>query len=129
MWTSQFIRTQQTASTVDAPTEQWKSLNEIDAGICEGMTYEEIAEKFPDEFSLRDQDKYQYRYPGGEVSDCFIFNFCHSVAELHLDLRKFTVKLVDFFVGFNLFCFTNFWHYKVFNQRINKKKKITQNPF
>lgn len=66
VWTSQFYRTQQTGLLVDAPTEQWKSLNEIDAGICEGMTYEEIAEKFPDEFSLRDQDKYHYRYPGGE---------------------------------------------------------------
>lgn len=51
---------------MDAPTETWKSLNEIDAGICEGMTYEEIAEKFPEEFSMRDQDKYHYRYPGGE---------------------------------------------------------------
>jgi len=66
VWTSQFKRTQETAAPVDAPTEQWKSLNEIDAGICEGMTYEEIAEKFPEEFSSRDQDKYHYRYPGGE---------------------------------------------------------------
>lgn len=66
VWTSQFQRTQETASSVDAPTEQWKSLNEIDAGICEGMTYEEIAAKFPEEFSMRDQDKYHYRYPGGE---------------------------------------------------------------
>jgi 6-phosphofructo-2-kinase / fructose-2,6-biphosphatase 2 len=41
-------------------------LNEIDAGICEGMTYEEIAAKYPDEFAMRDQDKYHYRYPGGE---------------------------------------------------------------
>ena len=31
-------------------------------GICEGMTYEEIALKYPDEFALRDQDKYHYRY-------------------------------------------------------------------
>jgi broad specificity phosphatase PhoE len=66
VWTSQFKRTQETAALVAAPTETWKSLNEIDAGICEGMTYEEIAEKFPEEFSMRDQDKYHYRYPGGE---------------------------------------------------------------
>ena len=30
------------------------------------MTYEEIAAKYPDEFAMRDQDKYHYRYPGGE---------------------------------------------------------------
>lgn len=66
VWTSQFKRTIQTASKIDAPKEQWKALNEIDAGICEGMTYEEIAMKYPDEFAMRDQDKYHYRYPGGE---------------------------------------------------------------
>jgi broad specificity phosphatase PhoE len=30
------------------------------------MTYEEIALKYPDDFALRDQDKYHYRYPNGE---------------------------------------------------------------
>lgn len=34
------------------------------------MTYEEIHDKHPDEFALRDQDKFHYRYPGGEVSLC-----------------------------------------------------------
>ena len=36
-------------------------------GVCEGLTYEEIATQYPEEFSLRDQDKYSYRYPSGEV--------------------------------------------------------------
>lgn len=31
------------------------------------MTYEEIQEYYPLEFALRDQDKYRYRYPKGEV--------------------------------------------------------------
>lgn len=43
-----------------------KELNEINAGICEGLTYEEIQEKFPSEFAWRDQDKLKYRYPHGE---------------------------------------------------------------
>ncbi len=30
------------------------------------MTYEEIQEKYPREFALRDQDKFNYRYPRGE---------------------------------------------------------------
>lgn len=29
--------------------------------------YEEIQQRFPLEFALRDQDKYRYRYPKGEV--------------------------------------------------------------
>lgn len=36
-------------------------------GVCEELTYEEIQGKFPEEFALRDQDKYRYRYPKGEV--------------------------------------------------------------
>jgi len=31
------------------------------------MTYAEIQKKYPEEFALRDQDKYHYRYPMGEV--------------------------------------------------------------
>lgn len=36
-------------------------------GVCEEMTYAEIEAKYPDEFAMRDQEKYLYRYPGGEV--------------------------------------------------------------
>lgn len=61
VWTSQYKRTIQTAARIEAPKEQWKALNEIYAGICEGMTYEEIAANFPEEFAHRDQDKYHYR--------------------------------------------------------------------
>lgn len=32
------------------------------------MTYEEIQANYPEEFAMRDQDKYRYRYPKGEVS-------------------------------------------------------------
>lgn len=35
-------------------------------GICEGMTYEDIQVKYPEEFAQRDADKYHYRYPNGE---------------------------------------------------------------
>uniref|UniRef100_A0A671YK99 6-phosphofructo-2-kinase/fructose-2,6-bisphosphatase 2 n=1 Tax=Sparus aurata TaxID=8175 RepID=A0A671YK99_SPAAU len=66
VWTSQLRRTIQTAEELGVPYEQWKILNEIDAGVCEEMTYELIQKTFPEEFALRDQDKYHYRYPGGE---------------------------------------------------------------
>uniref|UniRef100_A0A1A8REB9 6-phosphofructo-2-kinase/fructose-2,6-bisphosphatase 2 n=1 Tax=Nothobranchius rachovii TaxID=451742 RepID=A0A1A8REB9_9TELE len=66
VWTSQLRRTIQTAEELDVPYEQWKILNEIDAGVCEEMTYNMIEEKYPEEFAMREQDKYHYRYPGGE---------------------------------------------------------------
>ncbi|XP_056588162.1 6-phosphofructo-2-kinase/fructose-2,6-bisphosphatase isoform X2 [Triplophysa dalaica] len=66
IWTSHKRRTIQSAEAIGVPYEQWKALNEIDAGVCEDMTYEEIQNHFPEEFALRDQDKYHYRYPKGE---------------------------------------------------------------
>nr|XP_017500101.2 6-phosphofructo-2-kinase/fructose-2,6-bisphosphatase 2 isoform X1 [Manis javanica]XP_017500103.2 6-phosphofructo-2-kinase/fructose-2,6-bisphosphatase 2 isoform X1 [Manis javanica] len=66
VWTSQLRRTIQTAESLGVTYEQWKILNEIDAGVCEEMTYAEIEKQYPEEFALRDQEKYLYRYPGGE---------------------------------------------------------------
>ena len=38
-------------------------------GACDGMTYEEIEEQFPEEFVRREKDKLAYRYPRGESCD------------------------------------------------------------
>ncbi|MBZ3885543.1 6-phosphofructo-2-kinase/fructose-2,6-bisphosphatase 3 [Sciurus carolinensis] len=66
VWTSQLKSTIQTAEALKLPYEQWKALNEIDAGVCEELTYEEIRDTYPEEYALREQDKYYYRYPTGE---------------------------------------------------------------
>ncbi|CAM4897563.1 unnamed protein product [Rotaria socialis] len=66
VWTSQRQQTIETAAKIDAPKEQWKALNGINAGIFEGLTYREVAERYPEEFAARDRSKYYYRYPGGE---------------------------------------------------------------
>lgn len=67
VWTSTLKRTQQTASFLPYNKKlQWKALDELDAGECDGMTYEEIEQKFPEDFKARDDNKYEYRYRGGE---------------------------------------------------------------
>lgn len=66
LWTSCLKRTIQTASHIKAPQERVAALNELDTGVCDGLTYEEIAERYPAEFAARDDDKFLYRYPGGE---------------------------------------------------------------
>jgi len=43
-----------------------KILNEINAGICDGLTYEEMEKQFPDVINGRKEDKMGYRYPRGE---------------------------------------------------------------
>jgi len=66
VWTSTLQRTIQTASELPYPKLTWKSLDELDAGVCDGMTYEEIEEAYPEDFANRDDDKFNYRYRGGE---------------------------------------------------------------
>lgn len=66
IWTSELRRTIRTVQNIPGSRAAIKDLNEIDAGICEGLTYEEIQERFPQEFAWRDQDKFKYRYPHGE---------------------------------------------------------------
>ncbi|QSS61128.1 fructose-2,6-bisphosphatase [Histoplasma capsulatum] len=70
IWTSTLKRTIQTARHLAAETGydklEWKALDELDSGVCDGLTYEEIAEMYPEDFKARDDDKYNYRYRGGE---------------------------------------------------------------
>lgn len=67
VWTSTLKRTHQTASFLPYPKKlEWKALDELDAGDCDGMTYEEIEKNFPEDFKARDDNKYEYRYRGGE---------------------------------------------------------------
>lgn len=70
VWTSTLRRTIQTARPLVAEMGydklEWKALDELDSGVCDGLTYEEIAERFPEDFKARDEDKYNYRYRGGE---------------------------------------------------------------
>jgi len=66
VWTSTLQRAVQTAHALPFPAVKWRALDEIDAGICDGMTYDEIARTIPDEFEARSLDKFRYRYPRGE---------------------------------------------------------------
>ncbi|XP_052185100.1 6-phosphofructo-2-kinase/fructose-2,6-bisphosphatase-like isoform X1 [Diospyros lotus] len=67
IWTSTLQRTILTASPiVGFPKIQWRALDEINAGVCDGMTNEEIKKNMPEEYESRMKDKLRYRYPRGE---------------------------------------------------------------
>ncbi|KAF7327464.1 6PF2K domain-containing protein [Mycena kentingensis (nom. inval.)] len=66
VWTSTLKRTIQTAELLNFTKLTWKSLDELDAGVCDAMTYEEIEQAYPEDFANRDEDKFNYRYRGGE---------------------------------------------------------------
>ncbi len=66
VWTSTLARTVQTAEPLEADIGRWRALDEINAGVCDGLTYAEIDERYPDVASGRSRDKFEFRYPGGE---------------------------------------------------------------
>ncbi|MCP3984355.1 MAG: 6-phosphofructo-2-kinase/fructose-2,6-bisphosphatase [bacterium] len=66
VWTSTLRRTVLTAEPLGLQTGSWRALDEIHAGVCEGMTYEEVERSMPGEFEARRRDKLEYRYPRGE---------------------------------------------------------------
>ncbi|KAF2205648.1 fructose-2,6-bisphosphatase-like protein [Delitschia confertaspora ATCC 74209] len=66
VWTSTLKRTIQTARFLPFEKLEWKALDELDSGVCDGLTYGEIEQKYPEDFKQRDEDKYNYRYLGGE---------------------------------------------------------------
>lgn len=80
LWTSSLKRTRLTArhirhDSICLPNgTEWvqmrpkmhRNLDEIYAGLCDGMTYEEIERQYPEEAAARKGDKFEYRYPRGE---------------------------------------------------------------
>jgi len=66
VWTSTLQRAVATAVPLGHDTQAWRALDEIGAGVCEGLTYEEIAAQMPEDFAARARDKFRYRYPRGE---------------------------------------------------------------
>jgi len=66
VWTSTLRRTLQTAAPLGAEVGEWRALDEINGGECDGMTYAEIEVAMPREFAARQSNKLEYRYPRGE---------------------------------------------------------------
>jgi broad specificity phosphatase PhoE/predicted kinase len=71
IFTSNHKRTLQTAAPIAEKQEPCTIIglpefNEIHAGICEGMTYEEIRRDMPHVAQARRRNKYGYVYPEGE---------------------------------------------------------------
>eukprot|EP00515_Schizochytrium_aggregatum_P006538 CAMPEP_0202071992 /NCGR_PEP_ID=MMETSP0964-20121228/2144_1 /ASSEMBLY_ACC=CAM_ASM_000500 /TAXON_ID=4773 /ORGANISM="Schizochytrium aggregatum, Strain ATCC28209" /LENGTH=594 /DNA_ID=CAMNT_0048639003 /DNA_START=56 /DNA_END=1840 /DNA_ORIENTATION=+ len=67
VWTSNLRRTIQTVRNIECRAKvPWVALAEIDAGICECMTYKEFKENLAVQYMKRQRSKATWRYPGGE---------------------------------------------------------------
>lgn len=85
VWTSTMLRTGMTVERIAArgrSVVKWKQLDEIDAGICDGMTYEQVAEEMPEEYLARKHNKLNYRYPRGESYQDVIHRLEPVITEL-----------------------------------------------
>ena len=88
--TSKLDRTIETAAPLIFTKESQICLNEINAGICEHFTYEEIKEKYPNINKSRSLDKLNYRYPEGES----YMDLIERVDYFINDLKKFSNKKI-----------------------------------
>ena len=66
VWTRTLRRTLESARPLGRTPVEWRALDEIHAGDCDGMTYEQIRDDMPTAFAARADDKFDYRYPRGE---------------------------------------------------------------
>ncbi|RAL04970.1 6-phosphofructo-2-kinase PFK26 [Aspergillus ibericus CBS 121593] len=67
VWSSMMQRSVQTVDYFNEDeydVKQMKMLDELYAGKMEGLTYDEIRDKFADEYAARRKNKLYYRYPG-----------------------------------------------------------------
>lgn len=67
VWTSMLKRSIQTAqffNDEEYDTKQMRMLDELNAGVMEGLTYSCISTQYPEEYRSRKADKLHYRYPG-----------------------------------------------------------------
>lgn len=91
VWTSTLRRTIQTAAELPWPSVPWRALDEIDAGICDGLTYAEVRSRFPEDFVARTEDKLRYRYPRGESYQDLLRRLDPVIIELERQRRPVIV--------------------------------------
>jgi len=82
VWSSSLRRALQTSATLGRRSMPWRALDEINAGICDGMTYDQIRQDMPNEYEARGRDKFRYRYPRGESYEDVIARLDTVIIEL-----------------------------------------------
>jgi len=66
-------------------------LNELDGGVCNGLSYAEIMKDYPDLWAARERDKLNFRYPNGESYQDVIGRLRPIIIELERQRRSILV--------------------------------------
>ncbi|KAI1424100.1 6-phosphofructo-2-kinase-domain-containing protein [Xylaria sp. FL1777] len=67
VWTSTWPQAMQTGRLFSSETydqTHTKMLDDLNAGVMTGLTFDEISRQYPDEYAARRRDKLNYRWPG-----------------------------------------------------------------
>lgn len=70
VWTSTRRRTVETAKFFHEKgykVRQRSQMSQLNPGVCENMTEEQIRAEYPDEVAKHEKDPYHHRYPRAEV--------------------------------------------------------------
>lgn len=84
--TNTLLRGIKTAGAIDIGVKPiaLKILDEISMGLFDGMNYQEIKEKYPEEFSQRQENKLDYRFPRGES----YLDLIHRIEPLIFEIER-----------------------------------------
>lgn len=91
VWTSMLKRSVETASYFnddEYDVKQWRMLDELNAGLAEGKTYEEIRRDLPGEYESRRANKLWYRYPGAGGES--YMDVIHRLKDIILEVERTT---------------------------------------
>ena len=69
---------------------EWYHLDELFAGSCDGLTYEEIEQQFPEEWERRSNDKLAYRFVYVMIVNHFHCPRAHPIHTLSLCTTTYT---------------------------------------
>ena len=149
LWTSTLKRTNATvkyikesAIAINDPTGRWmnwinfahkqyRNLDEIYAGDCDGLTYREIQEQYPDEFARRHKYRLAYRYPRGESYLDLIQRLHPMVLEMERLRENLLIVAHQAVIRMILAYWTNAGREEAAKMSVplNTVLKITCNPF
>jgi 6-phosphofructo-2-kinase/fructose-2,6-biphosphatase 2/6-phosphofructo-2-kinase/fructose-2,6-biphosphatase 4 len=92
IFTSTLLRAVTTSNTLDIGVKPMylKLLDEINVGICDGMTYAQIEKTLPLVHKERNEDKLKYRYPRGES----YIDVIHRIEPIIFEIERSKVPVV-----------------------------------
>ena len=98
VWTSPMCRASETCQILkegeiyagQVKIHEWRTLRDLEVGVCDGYSYDQVKERFPEEYQSRVANKLRYRYPRGES----YLDILNRLEPVIFEIERTTVPLV-----------------------------------